>query len=363
MWPNIFWNINDGQRDRLALFGEWEAEWNPRWQTQFGLRYERVDMNSGEVQGYNATYLADTTAFNAADRERTDHNLDLTALARFTPDEGRTIEFGYGRKTRSPNLYERYAWSTGGMAMRMVNWAGDGNGYVGNLDLEPEVAHTLSATLAWHDAGREGWELKITPYYTYVDDYIDAERCSGAASGECTQANLERTDGFVYLRFVNQSARLYGVDLSGHAPLGSSAGYGEFSATAVLNYLRGRNDSTDDHLYNLMPLNARLAVQQRVRRWTNRLEVELVGAKTRVSEERNEVETGGYGLLHLRSSHEWKQVRLDLGIENVFDRFHDLPLGGVYLGQGKTMSGTDVAWGTPVPGMGRSFYAGVTVRF
>ena len=363
MWPDTFWNIRAGERDRLALFGEWEARWNPVWLTQLGLRYERVDMHAGEVQGYNGNYLADASAFNAADRARTDHNVDLTAVARFTPAAARTIEFGYARKTRSPNLYERYAWSTGGMAMRMVNWAGDGNGYVGNLELEPEIAHTLSASLAWHAADRDRWELRITPYFTYVDDYIDAERCSGAASGECTQANLDRTDGFVYLRFVNQSARLHGVDVSGHMPLGQDTGYGDFTASVVLNYVRGRNTTTDDHLYNIMPLNARLAVEQRVQRWTNRVEVELVDAKTRVSEERNEVGTSGYALLHLRGSHEWQRVRLDMGIENVFDRFYNPPLGGAYLGQGKTMSGTDVAWGLPVPGMGRSLYAGLTVQF
>jgi iron complex outermembrane receptor protein len=97
-------------------------------------------------------------AFNAADRSRTDHNLDLTALLRFTPDAQQTYEAGFARKTRSPNLYERYAWSTNNtMAMTMINWFGDGNGYVGNLDLNPEVANTLSATASWHDAAREQW--------------------------------------------------------------------------------------------------------------------------------------------------------------------------------------------------------------
>jgi iron complex outermembrane receptor protein len=84
----------------------------------------------------------------------TDNNIDLTALARFTPDAGQTWEFGYARKTRSPNLYERYTWGRGTMAMTMTNWFGDGNGYVGNIDLKPEVAHTLSATADWHAADR-----------------------------------------------------------------------------------------------------------------------------------------------------------------------------------------------------------------
>ncbi|MFA7594044.1 MAG: hypothetical protein WCY26_09920, partial [Thiohalobacteraceae bacterium] len=82
-----------------------------------------------------------------------------------------------------------------------------------------------------------------------------------------------------------------------------------------------------------------------------------------VSATRNEVETSAYGLLHLRSSYEWKQVRLDIGVENVFDRFYNHPLGGAYLGQGKTMSGNDVPWGVTVPGMGRSIYTGVNFKF
>ena len=44
----------------------------------------------------------------------------------------------------------------------MVNWVGDGNGYIGNLDLEPEKANTVSATFDWHAADRH-WEFKATP--------------------------------------------------------------------------------------------------------------------------------------------------------------------------------------------------------
>src|ERR1035438_6125862 len=39
------------------------------------------------------------------------------------------------------------------------------NGYVGNLDLRPELANTLSATAGWHAASHQGWEFKITTYY------------------------------------------------------------------------------------------------------------------------------------------------------------------------------------------------------
>ncbi|MFZ2524662.1 MAG: TonB-dependent receptor [Candidatus Ferrigenium altingense] len=112
-----------------------------------------------------------------------------------------------------------------------------------------------------------------------------------------------------------------------------------------------------------MPLNAKLVVEQHWGNWTNTIEGQLVDAKRNVSQVRNELKTGGYGLLNLRSSYEWKQVQFDVGIENVFNKFYNLPLGGAYTGQGTTMSGTGVAWGTPVPGMGRSVYAGTTLKF
>jgi iron complex outermembrane receptor protein len=366
MSPNTFWNINRGQRDRYAAFAEWEANWSPQWLSQLGIRSETVKMNTGTAQGYNtgATYLADATAFNLRDRSRTDHNWDMSALARYTVDAGKTYEFGYARKTRSPNLYERYTWSTGGMAMNMINMAGDGNGYVGNLDLMPEVAHTFSATADWHDADQQIWALKLTPYYTYVQDYINARRCS-STNANCGAANQTATTGFVFLQFANQDARLYGLDVSGHFPLAKTAGYGNFTATGVLSYVRGKTTSgTSDDLYNIMPLNARLAVVQRLGSWTNTAEVQLVDAKTAVSQIRDELKTAGYGLLNLRSSYEWKQVRLDVGVDNVFDKFYNYPLGGAYVGQGMTMPPTGGApYGIAVPGMGRSLYTGVNVKF
>ena len=136
-------------------------------------------------------------------RARTDVNFDATALARYEPDLWSTFEGGYAMKTRSPTLYERYAWSNNTMAMSMNGWFGDGNGYVGNPDLKPETANTLSYTAGWHDSARKDWELKITPYYTYVEDYIDVNRCAVPATTTppttmmaCTKANLTNTTGY-----------------------------------------------------------------------------------------------------------------------------------------------------------------------
>lgn len=364
MSPNTFWNISNGQRDRLAVFGEWEANWNQQWMSQLGLRSESVTMNSGAVQGYNnanvtagmpmtTNYLAESTAFNAANRQKTDNNLDVTALARFTPDDRNSFEFGFAQKTRSPNLYERYTWSTTTMSMHMNNWFGDGNGYVGNLNLKPEVARTLSASAIWHDAN--GFEVKIAPYYTHVQNYIDAARCTVGVG--CTAANLIATTGFVNLQFVNQTARLYGADVSARMPIADATGYGSFAAKGLLNYVNGKNLTTGDNLYHIMPLNAKLGVEQRWDNWTNSLDVQLVSAKKNVAAVRNELKTGGYSLLNLHSSYDWKQLRFDVGVDNLLNKLYFDPLGGSYLGQ------RTAVYGVGVPGMGRSINTSLTVKF
>ena len=365
MWPGTFWNIRDGKRDRTAAFVEWEGHMNPQWLTLIGTRFERVKTNAGNAQGYSmmatamGNQLADANAFNARGHQRTDNNADLTALARYSADATRDIEFGFAHKVRSPNLYERYTWSTWTMAAVMNNFVGDGNGYIGNLDLKSEKANTVSATFDWHASDRS-WDFKVTPYYSRVADYIDAVRC--ASGSACTAANATTGNQFVVLQYTNQSARLYGVDLSGHLPL-ARTGMGEFGLKALLNYTNGKNRTTGDELYKIMPLNGKLTVTQNLGGWDNSLELVMVAAKDKVSDVRNEIKTPGYELVNLRASYSWKQARVDFGIENAMDKLYYLPLGGAYVAQGTTMSTNGIPWGIAVPGMGRTFYTGLTLKF
>ena len=240
------------------------------------------------------------------------------------------------------------------MAAFMNNYVGDGNGYVGDVNLEPEVARTVSVSADWHDAGSERWSVKLTPYYTDVQDYVDAAQWDAATNAPRT---VPVVDNFTVLKYVNQSAHIYGIDLSAQYRLTGMTDYGSFLAQLVSSYTRGRNYDTDDDLYEIMPLNATLALTQEIGSWSNMLEGEFVAAKDQVSKVRNEMQTPGYGLVHLRSRYEREVWSAELGIENLFDRFYELPLGGADVGQGTTMTvpppPNQPQWGTPVPGQGR----------
>ena len=77
MWPGTFDNINDGQRDRAGLFGEWESRFSQDWKSLLGVRYERIKTDAGDVRGYSTAPIAmgnqfvDAAAFNAAGRRQT----------------------------------------------------------------------------------------------------------------------------------------------------------------------------------------------------------------------------------------------------------------------------------------------------
>jgi iron complex outermembrane recepter protein len=363
MGPNTFWNINNGQRTRFDQFGEIEHAWSDRWNSVFGLRLSQVDMNAGAVQGYNttSTYATDAAAFNAADRHRTDRNVDLSALVRYAPEAGQRYELAYARKTRSPNLYERYGWASSSMAAVMNNFAGDGNGYFGNPNLKPEVANNLNFSANLSDPDNENWSLAFAPYYSYIQNYIDAERCGSTLCGG--SSNLTVTNNYVTLQYVNQNAEIYGADLSGKLALLHASAYGRFDLTGKVSYTRGKNLSTGDNLYNIMPLNAKLALEQALGEWGSALELQLVDAKRDVSRVRNEITTPGYALLNLRGSRHWARVRVDFGIENLLNRYYVDPLGGAYTGQGKTMSRSGIPWGEGVPGPARTFYTSFNYSF
>lgn len=352
MAPDTFWNIRNGERNRIGTFAEWEKQWTPRWGSLLGVRNDTVWTDTGDVVGYNTTmanYATDSAAFNAQDHAKTDVNFDLTALLRYQPDKISSFEGGYARKTRSPNLYERYTWSTGSMASSMNTWFGDGNGYIGDIDLKPEVAHTVSVSGDWHDPARKVWGFKVSPYYTYVQDYIDADLVANYTGNWA---------GYGLYKFANHDAELFGVDISGNHELMDDISLGRAVFKGSFSWVRGRNLDSGDNLYNIMPITVRLGVDHQLGGWTSGVEVQMVDSKDFVSSTRKENTTPAYALLNLRTGYAWDNIALTLAVENLLDKRYHEPLGGSDL---TTLNPKPTE--TNVYGVGRNVIAGVTVKF
>ena len=356
MGPGTFLNINDGNRNRVAFYLEREHSPFDDWMFLYGARYENVAMDTGRVQGYAMTVMApgmqlnQANAFNQGSRDSTDHNIDVTMVARYDVSKQLNAEVGYAHKVRSPNLYEKYPWSSWMMAAGMNNLVGDGNGYVGNADLAPEKAHTMSASLHWQNSRQS--ELSANLYYTHIDDFIDAVAAN----------TMWMPDQFNVLRYENQSARIYGVDINGtwHISHGNT---GHWQLDGSFSLIDSENNDTGSGVFQVIPMQSTLRLSHKLNGWHSSLEWQLVAQKDEVSVIRNEVATAGYGLLNLQVSHNWENIRVDAGVDNLLDKFYFNPTGGSYTGQGMTMSLNGIESGIAVPGMGRAFYIATNVSF
>lgn len=358
MSGNNFYNINNGERDRFDLYAQLDRVWSTNWLSSIGLRYGMVKTDAGEVQGYNNTDMmgsnqaTDSAAFNNADRSTKDHNIDVSILSKFTPKKSSSIEFGYTMKTRSPNLYQRYTWSTWTMAANMNNLFGDGNGYVGNINLKPETAHKIGFLIDHQDPNGD-WIFKVNPFYSYINDYIDAEN-TGAS----------RSDGYRNLKFHNHDVTISGIDVAAKRKVFKNTSLGNYDLFAKFNYQRGRNLDNGTDLYNLMPANLSIGLNHTKNNWLNSFVVKIVDKKDKVDTVRQERETSSFAVADFYTSYQLQSFEIVGSIENIFDRMHDNPLGGEYIGQGATMSTSlSRATGTQAPGIGRSINISIAYLF
>jgi iron complex outermembrane receptor protein len=353
MGPNTFVSINDGRRTRLGTFAEVASKWNAQWTTLLGLRNDTVWTNAGAVQGYSAMmYGADADAFNALNRAHTDADWDATAIARYEPNAHSAYEFGYARKSRAPNLYERYAWSTNMMASGMIGWFGDGNYYVSNVSLKPETAHTVSGTAGWRDGARREWDVKLAPYMTYIEDYVDVDTLATATYGMST---------FAQLRFANHNARIAGVDFDGSAELWNSARLGRGKIEGVGGWLHGERLDTSTPLYQMMPVHARVQFDEELKEFAGGIGVEATDRKANVDPHRHEQATPGYVLVNMHAGYQLGHLRMNAGADNVFNKCYELPLGGVNFDD--FMASGWMAAIKPLTGRGRSAHFRLSAQF
>ena len=371
MGPDSFINLNNASRDRIGTYAEWEANWTSELKTMLGFRYDHTMTSTGNVQGYSTMYAAQATPFNGKARNRNFDLFDVTALVQFKPAAMTQFEFGYARKNRAPSLYELYPWSTNGMVMTMIGSAGDGNAYTGNINLKPETAHNLSLTAAFKDTEKNAWEFKATPYFSYVENFIDADRCNTAGLS-CTVAaasvNNAANRGFYFLQYANHDALLYGIDVSGRADLYKNDSIGKFAAHTNMSYVRG--ERTDgNNLYHMMPFNMKLGLDHSLQNWNSTIDMQFVDSKTDVQDIRGELKTPSYILLNAKTSYKWKNLTLNAGVDNLLDKQYYNPMGGAYLGNMYAMSiGSGMATmgggiNTNLPAPGRSVFVGMTLEY
>jgi iron complex outermembrane receptor protein len=338
-------NFHDVERTRYGGFAEWEAKLLEIATVELGVRYTRVDSDAGPVDALPArlgamggafTRLRD--AFNTADRERSDDLVDWVVKVSARPREGLSVHLAGGRKSRAPYYIERYQW----IPLEVTAGLADGNDYVGEIGLDPEVGHEVEGGVAW----RGRWVyLAPRAFARWVDDYIQGTPATDPDVTAIAPGALQ---------FSNVEALLYGVDLEGGVDLP-----GPFQLDGTLSYVRGERRDVDDDLFRIAPLRGRVTLGFRLSQWHAAVEGVMAARQDRVSKTNGETATPGYGILNLYAGWEPRTgLRLMVGIDNVTDALYRDHLSGI-----NRVANSDVAQGARIPGAGRNFYGRVAWRW
>lgn len=346
--------FNAAERRILGLFAERQHDFGNRWSAELGLRYNNVEMDADEVDGTPAMMMPPATAlrdaFNAADRNQTDNNVDAVAKAWYEVDEQWTAYAGVGRKTRTASYQERYLWlpleATGGLA--------DGRTYTGNIELDPEVASEVELGVDF-----VGSSISFSPrvFYRDVEDYIQGTPSEVMPANQfVNMMNMNNgTNNPSPLQFNNVDATFWGMDMDWSAQLSE-----HWSLGGVVSYVRGERDDINDDLYRIAPLNGSVELSYAQSSWGAALTLVAYADQDDVSETNGELETDGYELINLNAW--WRpmpSLRLVAGLDNALDEGYEDHLGGYNRARGNA----DLAVGERIPGYGRNAFVRLDYSF
>ena len=333
-------NFKDSRRDRYSVFLEWTGELVSEVGMELGFRYARLTTDSGTVDtsipAAPAMQLRDD--FNSSLRKRSDNHYDFVIKLDYEAGDRVRIDLAGGRKTRSPYYIERYAW----LPIEVTAGLGDGNNYVGTIDLRPEVSWEFEAGVAWHD----DW-LYLAPrgFYRRVDDYIQG---IPSRNGTVTMIDPDA------LQYTNVQAELYGVDA-------------EFAVTlpwdlvfdGTISYVRGKRVDFPDNLFRITPLMGRTTLSYQRDSWSISIEGIYAGDQNKVSFTNRETTSKGYAIMNIFGSWDFAEGwRLSGGVDNVTDALYRRHLSGI-----NRVAGSATAVGVRLPGLGVNVYGRLAYDF
>lgn len=335
--------LDRAHSDRLGAFAEWRTSAGPV-EAELGVRVDRHGAETGAPRfgpGVPAGPAGLALAFANADREWSGTTVDASMrmwaeLGAFTP------RLTLARKTRAPSLIERFSWlpteASGGLA--------DGNIYIGTPGLKPERAWIAELGFDW--SGATAYARPVV-YYRRINDFIQGvpfDATPGVVNTSVEMVSQASGDA-TPLRFANTEAEIWGADIAFGAKIA-----GPLRIDGVASYVRGKRRDVVDNLYRMAPANGRLALVWENARWSLSIEGQAVAAQKQVSTTNDEAASKGYILTNIYGH--WlvrDGVRLDVGIENLFDRQYQEHLAGY-----NRIAGSDVPLGARLPGAGRSAF-------
>ncbi|MCL4671343.1 MAG: TonB-dependent receptor [Sphingomonadaceae bacterium] len=336
--------------ERVGAFAEWRGGAG-LVELEAGARLDRVSESAGLPQLGAAVPAGPRTLaaqFVASDRVRRDTVVDAVIRA-WAPGEVLTPRLTLARKTRVPSLLERFAW----LPTEASYGLADGNIYVGNRALEPEVAWIAEAGF---DLETGGLTLRPTLFYRRVDDYIQGTPFDATPGVINSPVEMVANMGgdATPLMFRNVDAELYGVDVDFDMAIAATV-----RVEGTASYVRAKRRDIADNLYRVAPASGRLAFLWQPGAFTLGAEVNAAARQGKVSATNSEAPSKGYAVVGLfGEARLGDRLTLAAGVENLFDTLYRPHLSGF-----SRVGASDVPVGTKQPGAGRGVWARIGFDF
>ncbi len=353
-------NFNNAEANHLGAFTEWQGNISS-FEIEFGARYQRVKNDADEISIMPAVLppaVALQDRFNASDRSKTDHNLDLVAKLAYPLNDEFTLITGFARKSRAPSYIERYQW----IPLNVNAGLGDGNNYIGNVDLDPEWANQFELGLDWANT-KAYFNPRV--HYQRINNYIqgvavEANAFNAPIIGVSGNANGDSTP----LQFANVEAEIYGFDTDWGYQINQ-----QWLVSGQASYVRGKRRDVNDDLFHIAPPRASAALTRNFGNGSATIEGVVVARQTKISDEltddpanpnNNNDSTPGYGLINLYGQYtpaSASNLSIQAGVENLLDKEYTDHLNGFNR---VADNGVDVGERLPGPGINAFVTVGIS---
>lgn len=336
--------------ERMGAYLQWRGALGAA-EFEAGGRIDRTSQSAGIPQLGAAVPMGPRVLagqFIASSRAVDDSTFDA-ALRIWVPGETLTPRLNLARKSRVPSVLERFAWLPTEASFGLA----DGNIYVGNQMLRPEVAYIAEAGV---DFANDWLTFRPTLFYRRIDDFIQGtpfDATPGVLDNPAEMIAAMNGDP-TPLQFRNTAAELYGADMDFVI---RPAAQLELAGTASI--VRGQRRDIADDLYRIPPANLRVSAT-----WANdwlALGAEIFAAADQNAVSRTNDELPGQGFvtigLFARASL-GQGLALEAGIENLADARYAPHLAGR-----SRVEASDVPLFEPLPGASRGVWTRLTARF
>lgn len=282
-----------------------------------GTRFDhtKTEAHDDRTELYN-------TYHGTRDREESDSYGGGNIQILYTPVKEIELFAGFGHATRPPAPDERYI---------ALDRPGTMPDWVGNPELDPLKNREFDFGIKYLGDRFYG---KATFFYSDVEDFITVYNAPPIGAGKNARS------------FRNVDATLYGgeINLNLFLPF-------DLYLQGGVSYTWARDDTFDKDLFEIPPLQGRLAARYDIGTYFTEIEGLFADDQHRIDPDLNEEKTHGWVIMNLKVGMKYERFNIFAGVHNIFDRQYFEHL---------SYQRDPFRTGIKVPEIGRNFYLNLT---